>query len=85
VLIDALIADRDLDGAWDAAEDIASHDQWHRLLNLVAETRPADALAVYCRLIAMFKQQTGDAIYVRIAQLLVSAPPCGTIRNANAS
>jgi hypothetical protein len=31
----------------------------------------------------MFKQQTGDAIYVRIAQLLVSAPPCGTIRNAS--
>jgi hypothetical protein len=76
VLIDALIADCDIDGAWDAAESIASGDQWHRLANLVAETRPADALAVYRRLIAMLKQETGDAIYERIAQLLVSARAC---------
>jgi hypothetical protein len=76
VLIDALIADGDIDAAWGAAEGVASNDQWYRLANLVAETRPADALAVYRRLIAMLKQETGDAIYERIAQLLLSARAC---------
>jgi len=31
---------------------------------------------VYRRLIAMFKRETGDAIYERIADLLVSARAC---------
>jgi hypothetical protein len=76
VLIDALIADGDIDAAWNAAESVASDEQWHRLANLVAETRPADALAVYRRLIANLKQQTGETAYKRIAQLLVSARTC---------
>jgi uncharacterized Zn finger protein len=76
VLIDVLIADGDLDAAWDAAEGVASDDQWHRLANLVAETRPEDALAVYSRLIAMLKPESGDAIYVRMAQILISARMC---------
>jgi uncharacterized Zn finger protein len=76
VLIDVLIADGDIDAAWDEADGVASDDQWHRLANLVAETRPADALAVYRRLIAMLKAESGDAIYVRMAQLLVSARMC---------
>jgi uncharacterized Zn finger protein len=76
VLIDVLIADGDIDAAWDAADGIASDDQWYRLANLIAETRPEDALAVYRRLIAMLRQETGDAIYERIAQLLVSARMC---------
>jgi uncharacterized Zn finger protein len=76
VLIDVLIADGDIDAAWDAADGVASDDQWYRLANLVAETKPADALAVYRRLIAMLRQETGDPIYERIAQLLVSARMC---------
>ncbi|MGN6794070.1 MAG: SWIM zinc finger family protein [Streptosporangiaceae bacterium] len=76
LLIDVLIADGDIEAAWNAAEGTASDDQWLRLANLVIETRPADALAVYRRLIAMLKQQTGDAVYERIAKLLVSARTC---------
>jgi uncharacterized Zn finger protein len=76
VLIDVLIADGDIDAAWDAADGIASDEKWYRLANLIAETRPEDALAVYRRLIAMLRQETGDAIYERIAQLLVSARMC---------
>jgi hypothetical protein len=76
VLIDVLIADGDVGGAWDAAEGIASDDQWLRLANLVIESRPADALVVYRRLIGMLAQQTGDGVYERIAQLLLSARTC---------
>jgi tetratricopeptide (TPR) repeat protein len=76
VRIDVLIADGDIDAAWEAAKDVASDDQWLRLANLVIETRPADALTVYRRLIAILKGQTGDGVYERIAQLLVSARTC---------
>ena len=76
VLIDVLIADGDIDGAWDAAAGIASDDQWLRLANLVIESRPADALVVYRRLIGMLAQQTGDGVYERIAQLLLAARTC---------
>jgi hypothetical protein len=76
VLIDVLIADGDVPAAWDAAEGIASDDQWLRLANLVAESRPADALVVYRRLVGLLAGQTGDAIYERIAQLLLSARMC---------
>jgi tetratricopeptide (TPR) repeat protein len=66
-----------LAGAWPmSAKDVASDDQWLRLANLVIETRPADALTVYRRLIAILKGQTGDGVYERIAQLLVSARTC---------
>jgi uncharacterized Zn finger protein len=85
VLIDVLIADGDIEAAWDAADGVASDDQWHRLANLVTETRPADALAVYRRLILMLKAESGDAIYVRIAQLLVSARICHHRLGTNAA
>ena len=49
VLIDALIDDGDPDAAWIAAQDIASEPQWVRLANASADSRPADALAVYLR------------------------------------
>ncbi len=76
VLVDVLIADGDIDAAWAAADGLASDDQWLRLANLVIETRPADALAVYRRLIAMLTRETGDAVYERIAQLLAAARAC---------
>ena len=38
MLIDVLIADGDIDAAWEAAKDAASDDQWLRLANLVIET-----------------------------------------------
>jgi uncharacterized Zn finger protein len=76
VLVDVLIADGDIDAAWEAAAGRASDDQWLRLANLVIETRPADALAVYRRLIGVLTQQAGDGVYERIAQLLTSARAC---------
>jgi SWIM zinc finger len=76
VLIDALIADGDVAGAWASAQGVASDRQWLRLADLVAETRPADALAVYLRLIDGLRKQTGDGVYERIAQLLISARAC---------
>jgi hypothetical protein len=76
VLIDALISEGDIDAAWDAAAGIATEAQWLRLADLAAETRPADALAVYQRQIQTLKQETGDKAYERIARLLLSARGC---------
>jgi len=76
VLIDALIADGEIDAAWESAPGLASVAQWQRLADLVLETRPADALAVYLRLVEALKQQTGDGVYERIAKLLVAARAC---------
>lgn len=85
VLIDVLIADGDIDAAWESAEGLASDAQWQRLADLVLETRPADALAAYLRLIATLKQQTGDGVYERIAQLLVAARACHSRLGTGAS
>jgi len=76
VLIDALISEGDIDAAWDAAAGIATEAQKLRLADLVAETRPADALAVYQRQIQALKQETGDKAYERLARLLLSARAC---------
>jgi uncharacterized Zn finger protein len=76
VLIDVLIADGDVAGAWDSAPGIASEAQWLRLAGLVAETSPADALTVYRRLIDALSKQTGEGVYERMAQLLISAREC---------
>ena len=76
VLIDVLIADGDVAGAWESAPGVASDAQWLRLADLVAETRPADALTVYQRLIDLLSRQTGEGVYERMAQLLISARDC---------
>jgi tetratricopeptide (TPR) repeat protein len=76
VLIDALISEGDIDLAWDAAARIATEAQWLRLADLVATTRPADALAVYQRQIQALKQEVGDKAYERLARLLLSARAC---------
>ena len=75
-LIDVLIADGDVAAAWEAADGVASDAQWQRLADLVAEARPADALAVYLRLIDGLRKQAGDGVYERMAQLLISARDC---------
>jgi SWIM zinc finger len=79
VLVDALLDDGDADAAWSAAAEIpdaTSPAQWLRLADRVAAARPADALAVYRRLIEPLRAQTGDKIYERAARLLRSARAC---------
>jgi uncharacterized Zn finger protein len=76
VLVDALLDDGDLDAAWEAAKDAASDAQWLRLANASVAARPVDALAVYLRAIAQLKSMTGDPVYHRMANLLLSARAC---------
>jgi uncharacterized Zn finger protein len=76
VLVDALIDDGDLDAAWAAAKDAATEDQWLRLADASAATRPADALALYLKAIEPMKTMTGDQAYRRMATLLLSARAC---------
>ncbi len=76
VLVDALIDDGDLAAAWTAAEGIASEPQWVRLANESVSTRPADALAVYVRVIERLTQSTGNATYRQIATHLLAAREC---------
>ena len=76
VIIDALVDDGDLDGAWAAAPGLASEAQWLRLADLVAPARPADALAVYRRQIEPLRRATGERVYLRLARLLEAARAC---------
>jgi uncharacterized Zn finger protein len=79
VLLDALTDDGDLEAAWAAATDPAiraTDDQWLRLADASAATRPADALRVYLRVIGALKKETGDTAYRRMAALLVAARAC---------
>lgn len=76
VLIDALLDDGDLDTAWREAVGRADDRQWQQLADLSRETRPADALAVYLRLVEPLKKPTGDRVYERMAQLLLDARTC---------
>ena len=79
VLVDALLDDGAADAAWAAAgqfPDATSPAQWLRLADLVAAARPADALAVYRRLIEPLRSHTGDKIYEQAARLLRAARAC---------
>jgi uncharacterized Zn finger protein len=76
VLVDVLLAEGDVDAAWAAAEGAATQEQWLRLADAAAETRPADALAVYLKAIKPLRAQTGNNVYERIASLLLSARAC---------
>jgi uncharacterized Zn finger protein len=76
VLIDALLDDCDLDAAWTAADSGAADDQWIRLADASVATRPADALAVYLKVIKPLTEQTGDKVYHQMASLLLSARAC---------
>jgi uncharacterized Zn finger protein len=78
VLIDALLDDGDLDTAWTAAKDTeaTTADQWVRLADASADSRPADALAAYLRVVESLKLLTGNDTYQRIANLLLAARAC---------
>ncbi|MEV5944690.1 hypothetical protein [Streptomyces sp. NPDC051994] len=76
VLVDALLDDGDLDATWQAAEGRADDRQWLTLADRSKDTRPADALAVYLRLIEPLKQRTGGRTYQQMAQLLLTAREC---------
>lgn len=78
VLVDALLDDGDLENAWTAANGTAATTdaQWLRLADALADTRPADALAVYEKTVKSLKQLTGNDVYQRIATLLLSARAC---------
>lgn len=84
VLLDALLDDGDLDAAWREAAGRADDRQWQCLADLSRETRPADALVVYLRLIEPLKEPTGDRVYERMAQLLLNARDCHQALGAEA-
>ncbi|MGV9350281.1 SWIM zinc finger family protein [Streptomyces spiralis] len=76
VLIDALLDDGDLDRAWREAAGHADDRQWQQLADLSRESRPANSLAVYLRLVEPLKEPTGDRVYERMARLLLGARDC---------
>lgn len=76
VLVDALIEDGDLAAAWTAAQDTASEPQWIRLADASVTSRPADALGVYVKVIEGLTQNTGDAVYRKIATYLLATRAC---------
>ncbi|WP_432182807.1 hypothetical protein [Streptomyces sp. NBC_00063] len=76
VLMDALLDDEDLDAAWREAPGGADDRQWQQLADLSRTTRPADALAVYLRMVEQVKEPTGDRAYERMALLLQGARDC---------
>ncbi|MBP8536312.1 SWIM zinc finger domain-containing protein [Streptomyces sp. MK37H] len=77
VLIDALLDDKDIDAAWQAATDTGADDhQWLTLADQARPTRPADALRVYLRLAEPLTKETGNAVYERLTSLLLSIRDC---------
>lgn len=77
VLVDALLDDEDIDAAWQAAADIGAADrQWLTLADKARAHRPADALGVYLRLVEPLTQQTGNTVYERLVELLLSIRDC---------
>ncbi|MFE1307819.1 SWIM zinc finger domain-containing protein [Streptomyces sp. NPDC058755] len=75
-LIDALLDDGDVDAAWREATGLADDRQWEQLADLSRESHPAEALAVYLRLVERLKEPTGDRAYERLARMLLGARDC---------
>ncbi|WP_198655435.1 SWIM zinc finger family protein [Streptomyces geranii] len=79
VLIDALLDDKDVEAAWQAAAEAggATHDrQWLALADQARAARPADALGVYLRLAEPLTKQTGNGVYAQLVGLLLSIRDC---------
>ncbi|MGW1091345.1 SWIM zinc finger family protein [Streptomyces sp. NPDC002596] len=77
VLIDALLDDKDVDAAWQAATTTGADDrQWLVLADQARVIRPADALRVYQRLAEPLEKRTGNAVYERLTSLLLSMRDC---------
>ncbi|GGW84740.1 SWIM zinc finger family protein [Streptomyces noursei] len=76
-LVDALLDDKDVEAAWQAATETGADDrQWLTLADHVRATRPTDALGVYLRLIEPLTAQTGNAIYEQLVSLLLRIRDC---------
>ncbi|BAU86058.1 hypothetical protein SLA_5176 [Streptomyces laurentii] len=77
VLVDALLDDKDVDAAWQAAHEHGAHDgQWLTLADQSCPTRPANALAVYLRLAARLTRETGNRAYEQLVSLLLNIRDC---------
>lgn len=77
VLVDALLDDKDVDAAWQAAARTGAHDrQWLALADQARATRPADALGVYLRLAEPLTKETGNTVYERLVGLLLNIRDC---------
>ncbi|MGW5277122.1 SWIM zinc finger family protein [Streptomyces sp. NPDC004044] len=77
VLIDALLDDKDIDAAWQAATETgADNRQWLTLADQARAIRPADALHVYQRLAEPLEKQTGNTVYEQLTSLLLSMRDC---------
>jgi uncharacterized Zn finger protein len=76
VLIDVLLDEEEIDEAWAAADGVASPEQWLRLADAVAASRPADALGVYLQAVEPLRAQTGNEVYEQVARLLLAARCC---------
>ncbi|WP_435973554.1 SWIM zinc finger family protein [Streptomyces sp. Qhu_M48] len=77
VLVDILLDDGDVDAAWRTAGEYGAHDgQWLFLADQSRPTRPADALAVYLRLVARLTHETGNHAYEQLVSLLLGIRDC---------
>ncbi|MEU8976587.1 hypothetical protein AB0D11_46905 [Streptomyces monashensis] len=77
VLIDALLDDKDVDAAWQAATRTGVPDrQWLVLADQTRDGRPADALGVYLRLAEPLTKQTGNSVYKQLVALLLNIRDC---------
>ncbi|UIX35054.1 SWIM zinc finger family protein [Streptomyces sp. GQFP] len=79
VLVDALLDDKDVEAAWQAAAEAgpATHDrQWLALADQARAARPADALGVYLRLAEPLTEQTGNGVYAQLVGLLLNIQDC---------
>lgn len=76
-LLDALLDDKDVDAAWQAATQTRAHEQqWLTLADQARATRPAEALSVYLRLAEPLTKQTGNTVYEQLVGLLLSIRDC---------
>ncbi|MEW2114693.1 hypothetical protein AB0945_05805 [Streptomyces sp. NPDC005474] len=79
VLVDALLDDKDVEAAWQAAAEAgaATHNrQWLALADQTRAARPADALGVYLRMVEPLTKQTGNGVYAQLVSLLLSIRDC---------
>ncbi|MGW3496568.1 SWIM zinc finger family protein [Streptomyces sp. NPDC001020] len=77
VLVDALLDDKDIDAAWQAATRTGAQDrQWRALADRARSDRPADALGVYLRLAEPLTKQTGNTVYEQLVALQLSIRDC---------
>jgi uncharacterized Zn finger protein len=76
-LVDALLADREADAAWQVTIDHPDWDagqrRWERLAESRRSSHPADAMVVYFKLADLELETTGRTAYTRAAAFLKDA------------